>query len=345
MNTVDAIKDGLARFENRIGEARKKNERLFELDGMKSIEQSFKSFKDLLYLSYSELSEQDIGFLIKEYNSLVAEFKELERESVINERYDKNSAILEVKSSAGGKDAMGCAALIAKMYLKWFKKKNFATKITSISADSHEGIKNITIVVEHRCLYRRMKSEHGVHKIIRQSPFNVNAKRQTSFVYVEVLPLISDGEEITVAPAEVKVDVFRASGPGGQSVNTTDSAVRLTHLKTGITVSCQNERSQLKNKAMAMSILESRLRQQRSDEKKRWMENLSQNLKNSSWGHHIRTYTFHPYKSVKDNRSTWKTSRLSDVVEEGAIDDMLEESLRIYDQKLLDRYYELVPAV
>jgi peptide chain release factor 2 len=279
---------------------------------------------------------------LEEYKEFNRRLEELKERILLEEDYDKNFAIISIKASAGGKDAMGCATLIGRMYLRWLNKKSYKHSVLSANTDAHDGIKEMSILAEFDNAYGRLKCEHGIHKVIRQSPFSANAKRQTSFVYVEMHPhIVHKLEKINIPPSDLKIEVFRASGPGGQSVNTTDSAVRVIHIPTSTTVVCQNERSQLQNKLMALEILQSRLLVTKRKEEKDKSEKSKQQLRNLSWGHHIRTYIFYPYRSIKSNRSQWKSSKLDSIVEDGEIDDMLADAIKSYNSERLQRYSTL----
>lgn len=239
--------------------------------------------------------------------------------------YDKNTAIVQISAGAGGTDAQDWAEMLLTMYTKAFEKLDLSAKLVDISRGEEAGIKSATLEIEGPFAFGKLKSEKGVHRLVRLSPFNSDSLRQTSFALVDVIPEIPM-EQIELDEKDLRIDVFRAGGHGGQSVNTTDSAVRVTHIPTGIVVSIQNERSQLKNKAKALSILAAKLAELAREQHLDSIAELRGKVKSADWGQQIRSYVLHPYKKVKDHRTDYETSD-TDAVLGGAIEPFIEAYL------------------
>lgn len=264
--------------------------------------------------------------LNRSYEQLAAEYAAREFELKLSGPYDKNPAILQIQSGAGGTDAQDWAEMLLRMYLRWCERQGMATTVVDQSAGEEAGIKSATLEINGSFAYGRLKSEKGVHRLVRLSPFNADSLRQTSFAQVDVLPQIPDMPEFEIDPKDLRVDVFRSGGHGGQSVNTTDSAVRLTHLPTKIVVSIQNERSQLQNKEKAMAILRGRLAALMLEQHKAKISELKGQPQATAWGNQIRSYVLHPYTKVKDHRTGHETSAAQAVLD-GDIDNFIEAYL------------------
>ncbi len=278
---------------------------------------------ELLEESYDMILEdlELIDDWIQMYNELRNRIQKLKMEFLLSDELDMNDAILMLHAGTGGTDAQDWTDMLMRMYMAWARKRGFKVKILDIQPGNEAGIKSATLLIEGPNAYGLLKGEGGAHRLVRLSPFNANNKRQTSFALVEVIPKLDDEINIQIKPEDLKIETFKAGGHGGQHVNRNETAVRITHIPTGITVVCSNERSQHQNKDIAMRILKSRLYQL---EKKRREEEIRQ-LKGNyrpTWGNQIRSYVLHPYKLVKDLRTNCETSKVDDVLN-GEIDDFI----------------------
>lgn len=294
-----------------------------------SIEQSIEPWQKLL-LDATELQELAAmsdekmhADLEQQLVSLAMRFEEQKKELAYSGQYDRESAIVSIHAGAGGTDAQDWAEMLLRMYTRWAESNNYSVQIIDTSTGDEAGIKSATIEVNGRLAYGKLKGEHGIHRLVRLSPYNSDNLRQTSFAKVEVLPKIDKPETIEIEESDLKIDVYRSGGHGGQSVNTTDSAVRITHEPTGIVVAIQNERSQLQNKETAMTILRSRLAQLQLEQHQEKISGLKGPNQSAEWGNQIRSYVLHPYKQVKDLRTSYETSD-PDKVLDGAIDPFIE---------------------
>lgn len=279
-----------------------------------------------------ELSEEedDKSFLSeidKKVKYIDSELDSFRIETLLNGEYDKNGAILSIHSGAGGLEAQDWAEMLLRMYSRWSERKNYKTKILDMQRDTEGGIKAVDISIEGANAYGYLKSEKGVHRLVRISPFDSSGRRHTSFASVDVMPILDEEDEIEIDESNLRIDTFRASGSGGQHVNTTDSAIRITHIPTGIVVQCQNERSQHKNKATAMSMLMSKLVELKEREQKEKIEDLAGNYNQIGWGSQIRSYVFHPYNMVKDHRTNAEEGNISKVMD-GDIDKFINAYLK-----------------
>lgn len=257
---------------------------------------------------------------------LAQQFASLKRDLKFTNPHDVHAAIISIHAGAGGTDAQDWAEMLLRMYVRFAEKNGWKVTMVDESAGEEAGIKSVTFEVDGNYAYGKLKSEHGVHRLVRLSPFNADHLRQTSFAKVEVLPKIDQPEELEIDDKDLKVDVFRSGGHGGQSVNTTDSAVRITHLPTNIVVTIQNERSQLQNKETAMTILRSRLAQLQLEQHAERISELKGPNEQAAWGNQIRSYVLHPYKQVKDLRTRYESSD-PDVVLSGNLDPFIDAYL------------------
>ena len=259
--------------------------------------------------------------------ALVAELDELEIASFLTGQFDRNNAILSIQSGAGGTESNDWADILFRMYTRWADRRGFTVEVQDVQAGDQAGISRATLLIKGENAYGYVKAERGVHRLVRISPFDANQRRHTSFCAVDVVAEISDDIKVDVPEDELRIDVYRSSGKGGQGVNTTDSAVRITHLPTGLVVVCQNERSQLKNKASAMSILKARLYEKRLDEQRSEMERFYGEKGEIGWGSQIRSYVLQPYQMVKDLRTGVSTSDTQGVLD-GDLDRFITGWLR-----------------
>ena len=251
---------------------------------------------------------------------------DLEVQTLLNGEYDERSAVVTIRAGAGGDDATDFAEMLMRMYLRYAEKHKYKTSVLDISYAEGAGIKSATFEIDAPFSYGNLSVEAGTHRLVRMSPFNSAGKRQTSFAAVEVVPLIEQTDAIEIPDNDIRVDVFRSSGPGGQSVNTTDSAVRITHLPTGIVVSCQNEKSQPQNKASALRVLQSRLLEIRRREEEAQKKQLAGDVK-ASWGEQMRSYVLAPYQMVKDLRTEYEVNN-PDAVFDGDLDGFITAGIR-----------------
>jgi peptide chain release factor 2 len=261
-----------------------------------------------------------------ELGALRRDMAELEVRTLLAGEYDPREALLTIRAEAGGVDAADFAEMLMRMYLRWAERHGYATEVYDTSYAEEAGIKSATFAVKAPYAYGTLSVEQGTHRLVRISPFDNQGRRQTSFAGVEVLPVTEQTDHIEIPENDIRIDVFRSSGPGGQSVNTTDSAVRITHIPTGIVVSCQNEKSQIQNRAAALRVLQSRLLDRRRQEEKAEMDALKGDS-GGSWGNQMRSYVLHPYQMVKDLRTEQETGNTSAVLD-GEIDDFIEAGIR-----------------
>ncbi|MCO5998824.1 peptide chain release factor 2 [Actinoallomurus rhizosphaericola] len=264
-------------------------------------------------------AERDLGTLRKE-------IEQLEVRTLMSGEYDAREALVTINSQAGGVDAADFAQMVQRMYLRWAERHGYPTEIYETSFAEEAGIKSTTFTVKAPYAYGTLRGEHGTHRMVRISPYDNQGRRQTSFAGVDVVPVVEQTDHVDIPEDELRIDVYRSSGPGGQGVNTTDSAVRITHLPTGIVVSCQNERSQLQNRATAMSVLQAKLLERKRQEEAERMNELRGET-TSSWGTQIRNYVLHPYQIVKDLRTGVEAGNPTAVLD-GDIDEFIEAEIR-----------------
>ncbi|MCX7812030.1 MAG: peptide chain release factor 2 [Pseudothermotoga sp.] len=282
-----------------------------------------------------ELAEEDreIAQHVEEIVSdLEKNIKRLELELVLNDPLDINNAYLSVHPGAGGTESHDWAQMLLRMYMRWAEKRGFSVELLDFQPGEEAGVKSATVLIKGEYAYGLLKHERGVHRLVRISPFDASHRRHTSFASVNVIPEIEDDIEIEVRPEDLKIETFRASGHGGQYVNKTDSAVRITHLPTGIVVSCQSERSQHQNKAMALKMLKARLYQLELAKRREQLEEIQGELKDIAWGNQIRSYVLHPYKMVKDHRTDIEMSN-ADAVLDGDLDPFIEAELLYFAKR------------
>ena len=261
-----------------------------------------------------------------EYKKLHEDIAAMEVRTLLGGEYDEREALVNIRSGAGGVDAADWAEMLMRMYIRWAEKHNYGVEVFDTSYAEEAGIKSATFAVHAPFAYGTLSVEQGTHRLVRISPFDNQSRRQTSFAEVEVLPVVATTDHIDIPDSDVRVDVYRSSGPGGQSVNTTDSAVRLTHIPTGIVVTCQNEKSQLQNKVSAMRVLQAKLLERKRLEERAELDALKGDG-GSSWGNQMRSYVLHPYQMVKDLRTEYEVGNPAAVLD-GDIDGFLEAGIR-----------------
>jgi peptide chain release factor 2 len=296
------------------------NKTLRELKFLKSCVEPFDEgekrltdLKELAEISQGEeKSLQEIG---AELEGLEKELNALETKSLLSGKFDNNNAILSINAGAGGTESCDWASMLLRMYTRWAESNGYDLSTTDILAGEEAGIKNVTLRIVGEMAYGNLRGEKGVHRLVRISPFDANKRRHTSFASVDVIPEIEDDIEVAINPDELRVDIFRSSGPGGQSVNTTDSAVRITHLPSGIVVQCQNERSQLQNRQACMRILKARLYEKKRKEQDAEMSKEYGTKQKIEWGSQIRSYVMHPYTMVKDHRTDAESGNVAKVMD------------------------------
>jgi len=281
----------------------------------------------LIELSQEEDDDSSISELKSELKDLAHDTDRFRIEILLSGKYDVNNAILTLHNGAGGNDAQDWTEMLYRMYSRWCEKKGYKVEVLDYQPSDEAGIKAVTLKIVGEFAYGYLKTEKGVHRLVRISPYNANGKRQTSFASCEVLPELTESQDIDIKPDDLRIDTYRSGGAGGQHVNKTDSAVRITHIPTGLIVQCQNERSQHSNKQTAMKMLMAKLLDLKERAKKDKIEDLTGDLKDNGWGSQIRSYVFHPYNLVKDHRTNTEMGNV-DAVMDGDIDIFIEAQLR-----------------
>ena len=295
------VKDKIDKFKNL-------NERIDDVEVLKEL--------------MEENDEETAQEIISEVKALSKEIDTLKIETILSGEYDRNDAILTLQTGVGGSDANDWTEMLLRMYTRWCEKKGYSLETIDYLPGDEAGVKSVTLKVKGEFAYGYLKAEKGIHRLVRISPFNANGKRQTSFASVEVLPELTSDQDIEINPVDLRIDTYRAGGAGGQHVNKTESAVRITHIPTGIVVQCQNERSQFSNRDTAMGMLKSKLIELKERAHKEKIEDLTGELKDMGWGSQIRSYVFHPYSMVKDHRTNVETSNVNGVMD-GDIDNFI----------------------
>ncbi|WP_339233975.1 peptide chain release factor 2 [Oceanobacillus sp. FSL W7-1281] len=305
-----------------------------ESNGLKSYVDSFEEMEetlDNLEVSYELVKEENDQELFEDLQSELKDFKErvnkFELQLLLSEPYDANNAILELHPGAGGTESQDWASMLLRMYQRWAESHSFSVETIDYLPGDEAGVKSVTLLIKGHNVYGYLKAEKGVHRLVRISPFDSSGRRHTSFVSCDVTPEMSDDVDIDVKTEDLKIDTYRASGAGGQHVNTTDSAVRITHLPTNIIVTCQNERSQIKNREQAMKMLKSKLYQLEIEKQRQELAEIRGEQMEIGWGSQIRSYVFHPYSMVKDHRTDVETGNTQAVMD-GSLDIFIDGYLR-----------------
>ncbi|MBK0869927.1 peptide chain release factor 2 [Saccharopolyspora sp. HNM0986] len=296
-----------------------------ELRKVTDLRQRVEDLEVLYQLGEDEGDQASVAEADEERNRLKKELDALEVRTLLSGEYDERSAMVTVRAEAGGIDAADFAEMLMRMYVRWAERHDYPVEVYDTSYAEEAGVKSATFRVNAPYAYGTLSVEQGTHRLVRISPFDNQGRRQTSFAGVEVLPVVEETDHVEVSEKDIRVDVYRSSGPGGQSVNTTDSAVRITHQPTGIVVSCQNEKSQLQNKAAALRVLQSKLLARKREEERAELNALKDS--GSSWGNQMRSYVLHPYQMVKDLRTEHEVGN-PEAVLEGQIDGFLESGIR-----------------
>jgi len=287
-------------------------------------------WEDLTTLVELAIDEDDESLLpeIEEgFNKLTNDLETMRLDTLLSGKYDANNAILTIHPGAGGTEAQDWASMLLRMYQRWGERRGFTVETLDFLAGDEAGVKSVTFQLSGPNAYGYAKCEKGVHRLVRISPFDASGRRHTSFASVEVMPEINDDIEVHINPEDIRVDTFRASGAGGQHINKTDSAIRMTHIPTGVVVACQNERSQHQNRETAMKMLKAKLVEMAEREQMERIEDLKGDMKDIAWGSQIRSYVFHPYNMVKDHRTNFEVGNIGAVMD-GDLDGFINEYLK-----------------
>lgn len=298
-----------------------------EVDTYRALEQQYEDIQVMIQMGY----EENDSSLIPEIEEMLEQFKEtlenMRMKLLLSGEYDSNNAILRLNAGAGGTESCDWCSILYRMYCRWAESKGFKAHVLDFLDGEEAGIKSVTVQIDGENAYGYLRSEHGVHRLVRISPFNSAGKRQTSFVSCDVMPNIEEDIDIEVNPDDIRVDTYRSSGAGGQHINKTSSAIRITHFPTGIVVTCQNERSQFQNKEKAMQMLKAKLLMVKQEEQAAKAAGIRGDVKDIGWGSQIRSYVLQPYTMVKDHRTGEESSNV-DAVLDGAIDNFISAYLR-----------------
>lgn len=337
---LDSLREQVKKLEKKtfesdfwedVGEAQKVMQKItFMKDKIGEYEGILSELEDLEILLQLSEEEEDYSVekdLRENTEAVEQKINDLKIKTLLSGEYDKNGAILSIHAGAGGLEAQDWAEMLLRMYKRWSERKGFATEILDILSDTEGGIKSVTLSISGINAYGYLKSEKGVHRLVRISPFDSSGRRHTSFASVDVFPQLDDDIDTDINPNDLKIDTYRSGGAGGQHVNTTDSAIRITHIPTGVVVQCQNERSQHSNKATAMRMLMAKLIEIKELEQKEKIEDIQGQYNQIGWGSQIRSYVFHPYSLVKDHRTNAEIGNTSSVMD-GNLDIFMNEYLK-----------------
>ena len=297
------------------------------VDQINGLETQYEDIETLIEMGNEEEDESMVEEIRGELDSFAAELETLRIGTLLTGEYDKNDAILKLNAGAGGTESCDWCSMLYRMYTRWAEKKGFSVEVLDYLDGDEAGIKSVTFQVNGENAYGYLKSEKGVHRLVRISPFNAQGKRQTSFVSLDVMPNIEEDLDVEINDEDLRIDTYRSSGAGGQHINKTSSAIRITHLPTGIVVQCQNERSQFQNKDKAMQMLKAKLYMLKQEENAQKLSGIRGEVKEIGWGNQIRSYVFQPYTMVKDHRTSHETGNV-DAVMDGGIDLFINAYLK-----------------
>lgn len=318
-------------FWDDLDNAQKVNKELKMLeskrDRFQKLDMAIEDVKVLIELSEEDDDESEVDNINNEIEVLSSKIEKLRLETLLKGKYDGLNAILTLHAGAGGTEAQDWVSMLYRMYTRYLERNGYGLKVVDMLDGDEAGIKSVTFIAEGENAYGYLKAEKGIHRLVRISPFDSNSRRHTSFASLEVMPEIENDDEIKINPEELKVDTYRSSGAGGQHVNKTESAIRITHIPSGIVVSCQTERSQIQNRETAMKMLKSKLIEKKEREQMEEANSIKGDLKKIEWGSQIRSYVFCPYTMVKDHRTNFETGNVQAVMD-GYIDDFIIEYLK-----------------
>lgn len=315
------------------------NQKMKELKNLKDVvetieglESQYEDIETLIEMGYEEEDAQLAAEIRQELDEFIAAYEEIRINTLLSEEYDSDNAILKLNAGAGGTESCDWCSMLYRMYTRWAERKGFSVEVLDYLDGDEAGIKSVTFQVNGTNAYGYLKSEKGVHRLVRISPFNAQGKRQTSFVSLDVMPDIEEDVDVEINEDELRIDTYRSSGAGGQHINKTSSAIRITHLPTGIVVQCQNERSQFQNKDKAMQMLKAKLYMLKKEANAEKLSDIRGEVKEIGWGNQIRSYVMQPYTMVKDHRTNAETGNV-DAVMDGALDPFINAYLKWINTK------------
>ncbi|MCS7459940.1 peptide chain release factor 2 [Paenibacillus doosanensis] len=298
------------------------------VDEFQALSSEYEDLEVMVELMQEDEDDSMAADIKQGISALVAKLESFELQLLLSQPYDKLNAILELHPGAGGTESQDWAEMLLRMYRRWAEKRDFKVEVLDYLPGDEAGVKSVTLLIKGYNAYGYLKAEKGVHRLVRISPFDASGRRHTSFVSCDVMPEIDDDVEVEIRTEDLKVDTYRSSGAGGQHINTTDSAVRITHIPTGVVVSCQTERSQIKNRERAMKMLRSKLYEKKIEEQMKQLAEIRGEVSDIAWGSQIRSYVFHPYSMVKDHRTSAETGNVGAVMD-GDLDMFIDAYLRL----------------